>query len=417
MSERTCPKSLLDLADPEWEGKVVLLADRRGLPGDRRRGPRTRGRGASRATWLAGLKANGTVYDGNNVVLEAVNAGEIADRDQYHYYWYRDQAESGDLSDDSALHFFGNQDPGAFLSISGAGILDVQRAPGRRARSSSSTSSARRASRPSRTATPWSTRSTRPSSSRPGQAVRRARPADRRRLRPRQRQGGRAPDRGRVPLTLDSPDPVGPAAPRTPRRRGDGTASSCLVLVRGRRRRRLPGAARYVVVESARTSARAEACDFLFRPRIGELLWNTVRLLVGGVTAQHRARRGRRLAGGSAPTCPARRLWHGLSARRSPSRPSSTGYAWISTTHAVRELPRRRRWSSASPTTRWSTSPRSRHCTASTRGSRTSPPRSATAPVAPLPAHRAAGHQPGRPRRLPAGGPAPARGVRRARRC
>ena len=41
----------------------------------------------------------------------------------YHYYWYRDQEESGENSDYSQLHFFGNQDPGAFISVSGAGVL------------------------------------------------------------------------------------------------------------------------------------------------------------------------------------------------------------------------------------------------------------------------------------------------------
>ena len=82
----------------------------------------TEGEDATRE-WLAGLKANGTVYDGNNVVLQAVNSGEVDAGMIYHYYWYRDQEESGDNSDTSALHFFGDQDPGAFLSVSGAGVL------------------------------------------------------------------------------------------------------------------------------------------------------------------------------------------------------------------------------------------------------------------------------------------------------
>ena len=54
------------------------------------------------------------------MVLEAVNAGESAIGIIYHYYWYRDQAESGENSDNTELYFFGNQDPGAFLSASPA---------------------------------------------------------------------------------------------------------------------------------------------------------------------------------------------------------------------------------------------------------------------------------------------------------
>ena len=51
--------------------------------------------------------------------MQAVNAGEIPLGIIYHYYWYRDQAESGANSDNAELHYFGNQDPGAFVSVSG----------------------------------------------------------------------------------------------------------------------------------------------------------------------------------------------------------------------------------------------------------------------------------------------------------
>jgi iron(III) transport system substrate-binding protein len=116
------PASLLDLADPEWQGRIsfsptgadfqAIVAAVLALEGEE-----------ATAEWLAGLEANGTVYDGNNVVLESVNAGQTDAGVIYHYYWYRDQEEAGDNSDNSKLHFFGNQDPGAFLSISGAGVL------------------------------------------------------------------------------------------------------------------------------------------------------------------------------------------------------------------------------------------------------------------------------------------------------
>ena len=63
------------------------------------------------------------MYQGNNVVLKSVNDGQVDTGIIYHYYWYRDQEESGASSDNAALHYFGNQDPGAFLSVSGAGVL------------------------------------------------------------------------------------------------------------------------------------------------------------------------------------------------------------------------------------------------------------------------------------------------------
>jgi iron(III) transport system substrate-binding protein len=78
---------------------------------------------ATTKAWLEGLKENGLVLKNNLVVLQSVNDGQVAAGIEYHYYWYRDQAENGDNSDSSALHFFGGEDPGAFVSISGAGIL------------------------------------------------------------------------------------------------------------------------------------------------------------------------------------------------------------------------------------------------------------------------------------------------------
>jgi len=123
------PESILELAEPQWKGKVsfsptgadfqAIVAAVLDLEGE-----------AATRRWLEGLKANGTVYDGNDVVLEAVNSGEIATGIEYHYYWYRDQAESGENSDDSRLHYFGDRDPGAFVSISGAGVLKNAEHPG-----------------------------------------------------------------------------------------------------------------------------------------------------------------------------------------------------------------------------------------------------------------------------------------------
>jgi iron(III) transport system substrate-binding protein len=117
------PESILELAEPGWKDRIsfsptgadfqAIVSAVLAIEGE-----------AATEKWLAGLKANGTVYDGNNVVLESVNSGQTDAGVIYHYYWYRDQEEAGENSDDSELHFFGNQDPGAFISVSGAGVLE-----------------------------------------------------------------------------------------------------------------------------------------------------------------------------------------------------------------------------------------------------------------------------------------------------
>ncbi len=122
LDESELPASLLDLAEPKWKGRVAFSPTGADFQAIVAGVLHLEGEQATRA-WLSGLKENGTVLDGNNVVLEAVNSGQVDAGVIYHYYWYRDQEESGANSDNSALHYFGNQDPGAFLSVSGAGVL------------------------------------------------------------------------------------------------------------------------------------------------------------------------------------------------------------------------------------------------------------------------------------------------------
>ncbi len=89
----------------------------------------------------------------------------------------------------------------------------------------------------------------------------------------------------------------------------------------------------YVVVSSAEVGA-GEAVDFLVRPRVGELLWNTTRLLVAGVTLSV-------LLGVACAwlvvrtNLPGSHLWHGLLAAPLAVPAFVNGYGWVSTTHAV----------------------------------------------------------------------------------
>ena len=116
------PASIMELAQPQWKGKMgispagadfqAIVSAVLALKGE-----------TATAAWLKGLKENTKVYQGNGAVMKAVNAGEISSGVIYHYYWYKDQAESGANSNKVKLQYFGNQDPGAFLSISGAGVI------------------------------------------------------------------------------------------------------------------------------------------------------------------------------------------------------------------------------------------------------------------------------------------------------
>jgi iron(III) transport system substrate-binding protein len=122
ISESQLPSSIMDSAKPQWKDKIAFSPTGADFQAIVSAVLATKGEQAASA-WIRGLAANGKTYQGNNVVLDAVNSGEVPAGIIYHYYWYRDRAESGEHSKNTELHFFGHQDPGAFVSVSGAGVL------------------------------------------------------------------------------------------------------------------------------------------------------------------------------------------------------------------------------------------------------------------------------------------------------
>jgi iron(III) transport system substrate-binding protein len=122
LPEKDLPKSLMDLATPAWKGRwaaspagadfqaiVAAVLEQKGE--------------TATLEWLKGMKANFTAYRGNSSVLKAVNAGQVDSGVIYHYYAFVDQSKTGENSKNTALHYFKHQDPGAFVSISGGGVL------------------------------------------------------------------------------------------------------------------------------------------------------------------------------------------------------------------------------------------------------------------------------------------------------
>ena len=122
------PKSMLDLADPSWKGRWAASpsgADFQAIVGALLE---LKGEEAA-AAWLKAMKENFTAYKGNSTAMKAVNAGEVEGAVIYHYYYYGDQAKTGENSKNVELHFFKNQDPGAFVSVSGGGVLASSKHP------------------------------------------------------------------------------------------------------------------------------------------------------------------------------------------------------------------------------------------------------------------------------------------------
>ena len=122
LSEQQLPKSLMDLAKPEWKGRwaaspsgadfQAIVSAMLALKGEK-----------ATLEWLKAMKANFVAYKGNSTVMKAVNAGQIDGGGIYHYYRFVDQSKTGENSKKNKLYYFKHQDPGAVVSPSGGGVL------------------------------------------------------------------------------------------------------------------------------------------------------------------------------------------------------------------------------------------------------------------------------------------------------
>ena len=122
------PKSLMDLAGPDWKDRWACApggADFQAIVAGMLAGQGE----AKTKEWLEGLKTNARALQNNIATMKSVNAGEIECGVIYHYYWYRDQAGTKEGSGNTALHYFRNQDPGAFVSLSAGGVLAAAKKP------------------------------------------------------------------------------------------------------------------------------------------------------------------------------------------------------------------------------------------------------------------------------------------------
>ena len=122
LSADEVPDSVFDLTDPKWKGKVGLPPTNASFQafvtamrldvGDER----TR-------EWLEALKANDPkFYEKNTPTVEAVASGEVQLGLVNHYYLYLVKAEQPDAPIENK--FLPGDDPGALVSVAGAGVLE-----------------------------------------------------------------------------------------------------------------------------------------------------------------------------------------------------------------------------------------------------------------------------------------------------
>ncbi len=125
VQEAVLPGSLLDLAKPEWKGKIAVAptdADFLPLVGAI---AAMKGRPAA-LEWLKGLRDNAMIFDDDEGVAAAVDRGAVATGIVNNYYWARQRMEKGDKIQ-SAIHHFAGGDVGGLMNVSGAAALKSSR--------------------------------------------------------------------------------------------------------------------------------------------------------------------------------------------------------------------------------------------------------------------------------------------------
>ncbi|MET2825451.1 extracellular solute-binding protein [Mesorhizobium shangrilense] len=128
IKEEALPASLLDLAKPEWKGKVAISPTDADFMPIVRVVEVLKGKDAALA-WLKGLKDNAQVYDDDEAVVAAVDRGSVAVGLINSYYWYRFRTEAGADKIKSGIHHFAGGDAGALINISGAAALKASKHP------------------------------------------------------------------------------------------------------------------------------------------------------------------------------------------------------------------------------------------------------------------------------------------------
>jgi iron(III) transport system substrate-binding protein len=124
ISESQLPTSVLQLASPEYKGKLAFAAGETDFQPIVTSVVRTYGQ-AEALRWLNGIKSNAGshIYPDNETIADEVNRGAVAFGVVNQYYWYRMKAELGASNIHSAITYFAPHDPGYVLDVSGAAVL------------------------------------------------------------------------------------------------------------------------------------------------------------------------------------------------------------------------------------------------------------------------------------------------------
>ena len=117
------PSSVFALTEPKWKGRVAIAPTNASFQAFVTAMRIQAGDGRTRE-WLRGLKANEPkVYESNDLIVRAVNDGEVDLGLANHYYLFQLGAEIGMDRLVARNHYTANGDVGALVNVAGVAIL------------------------------------------------------------------------------------------------------------------------------------------------------------------------------------------------------------------------------------------------------------------------------------------------------
>jgi len=117
------PASVFSLTEPTWKGRLGIAPTNGSFQAFVTAMLITVGENRTR-DWLKGIKANDPkTYASNDLIVKAVNDGQVDLGLVNHYYLFQLQSEIGPDKTVARNHYTAGTDPGALVNVAGAGIL------------------------------------------------------------------------------------------------------------------------------------------------------------------------------------------------------------------------------------------------------------------------------------------------------
>lgn len=116
------PKSVFDLTDPGWKGRIAIAPTNASFQSFIT-GMRVTEGDAKTAEFLSAMKENAVLYEKNGQILDAIESGEVAAGLLNHYYWFEKAGEIGAENMKSKMNWFADGDAGNLVNVAGVSLL------------------------------------------------------------------------------------------------------------------------------------------------------------------------------------------------------------------------------------------------------------------------------------------------------